>query len=182
MSEFNLEYNKYCDLTNNYAYLISSEKNSFKVPINILSISNMVAVMLDNIDFDNGDLEDNEREIPLFNVNDKCLIKIIQFMEHYHVEKMKDIEKPLRSSDLKDIIQEWYADFINIDDDFLFSLINAANYMDIQPLLNLGCAKVASLIKNKTPEEIRNIFNLDEKKDKESENNNLKNNEVKTND
>jgi len=175
MSEFNLEYNKYCDLTDNYALLISSEKNIFKVPINILPISNMVSVMVDNIDFDNEDLEDNEREIPLFNVNDKCLTKIIEFMEHYHVEKMKDIEKPLRSSDLKDIIQEWYADFINIDDDFLFSLINAANYMDIQPLLNLGCAKVASLIKNKTPEEIRTIFNL-------GENNDIKKDEVKTND
>ena len=35
--------------------------------------------------------------------------------------------------------------------------------MDIRPLLNLGCAKVALSIKNKPPEEIRKIFNLDEK-------------------
>ena len=55
---------------------------------------------------------------------------------------------------------EWYADFIDVEQDFLFELINAANYMDIQPLLNLSCAKVASSIKNKTPEEIRKIFNI----------------------
>ena len=153
--------NKSSDL--NYVNLISSEKTIFKVPTNILYISNMITVMIDNVNFDDEDLEDSEREIPLLNINDECLKKIIEFMEHYHVEKMKDIEKPLISNSLVDIVQEWYADFINVDDDFLYSLINAANYMDIWPLLNLGCAKVALSIKNKPPEEIRKIFNLDEK-------------------
>ena len=36
----------------------------------------------------------------------------------------------------------------------------AANYMDIKPLLDLACAKVASMIKGKTPEEIRKRFNI----------------------
>ncbi len=36
----------------------------------------------------------------------------------------------------------------------------AANYMDIKPLLDLTCAKVASMIKGKTPEEIRKVFNI----------------------
>jgi len=156
-----LENDKQSDL--NYVKLISSEKNIFKVPANILCVSNMISVMLDNVNFDNENLEDDEREIPLFNVNEKCLIKIIEFMKQHHVEKMKDIEKPLNSDSLEDIVQKWYADFINVDDDFLYSLINAANYMDIRPLLNLGCAKVALSIKNKPPEEIRKIFNLDEK-------------------
>ena len=169
MSEFNLETNKQdnqdTQLNINesseiYVNLISSENTKFICPINILSISNIINIMVDN---------DSDEDIPLFNVNDKCLTKIIEFMKYYHNDKMNNIEKPLRSSNLKDIIQDWYAEFINIDEDFLFSLINAANYMDIQPLLNLGCAKVASLIKNKTPEEIRNIFNLDDK-------NNIQNN------
>ena len=35
--------------------------------------------------------------------------------------------------------------------------------MDMWPLLNLGCVKVALSIKNKPPKEIRKIFNLYEK-------------------
>ncbi|RHY26913.1 hypothetical protein DYB32_007166 [Aphanomyces invadans] len=36
----------------------------------------------------------------------------------------------------------------------------AANYMDIKSLLDLACAKVASMIKGKTPQEIRETFNI----------------------
>lgn len=51
-------------------------------------------------------------------------------------------------------------DFINgMDKDTFYNLTLAANYMDIKPLLDLCCAKIASLIKGKTPEEIR--VNLD---------------------
>jgi hypothetical protein len=38
--------------------------------------------------------------------------------------------------------------------------VQAANYMDIKPLLDLTCAKVASMIKGKTPEQIRKTFNI----------------------
>jgi len=37
----------------------------------------------------------------------------------------------------------------------------AANYLDIKPLLDLGCAYVASMIKGKTPEQIRQMFNIE---------------------
>jgi S-phase kinase-associated protein 1 len=36
----------------------------------------------------------------------------------------------------------------------------AANYLDIKPLLNLGCKTVANLIKGKSVEEIRTTFNI----------------------
>ena len=42
-----------------------------------------------------------------------------------------------------------------MDQALLFDLLIAANYLDIKPLLKLGSAKLASLIKGKTTEEIR---------------------------
>lgn len=168
MSEFNLvrqntTVDENIETNKHYSILVSSEKKEFKVPTEILRISSMLSIMLGN---DNEDEEEEGATLPLPNVDSNCTGKIIEFMKYYHENKMDDIEKPLKSSNLNEIIQPWYADFIDVEEELLFSLINAANYMDIQPLLNLGCAKVASLIKNKTPEEIREIFNVDDNNDK----------------
>ncbi len=61
---------------------------------------------------------------------------------------------------MNEIVQQWYADFISVEQDVLFELILAANFMDIKPLLDLACATVASLIKGKSPEQIRDQFNI----------------------
>ena len=68
---------------------------------------------------------------------------------------MSEIEKPLKSANMHEVVQEWYANYVDVDQELLFELILAANYMDIKPLLDLTCATVASMIKGKTPEEIR---------------------------
>ena len=42
----------------------------------------------------------------------------------------------------------------------IFDIIIAANYLDIKSLLDLSCAKIATLIRGKSPEEIRKTFNI----------------------
>ena len=44
--------------------------------------------------------------------------------------------------------------------EILFKLLLAANYLNIKSLLSLTCAKVASLMKGKTPDQIRAVFNI----------------------
>ena len=99
-------------------------------------------------------------EIPLPNVRSDILIKVIEFCTHYKAEPMNEIEKPLKTGNMSEIVQKWYSDFISMDQATLFEIILAANYMNIQPLLDLTCAAVAGLIKGKTPEEIRKAFNI----------------------
>ena len=54
----------------------------------------------------------------------------------------------------------WDKEFVKVDDEMLFNLILAANYLDIKALLDLTCKTVADEIKGKTPEEIRIRFNI----------------------
>ena len=48
---------------------------------------------------------------------------------------------------MHEVVQDWYANFVAVDQELLFELILAANYMDIKPLLDLTGATVASMIK-----------------------------------
>merc|ERR1719384_2673965 len=52
------------------------------------------------------------------------------------------------------------AEYVNIEQEVLFELILAANYLDIKSLLDLTCAKVTSMNKGKNTEEIRKQFNI----------------------
>ena len=102
-----------------------------------------------------------DEAIPLPNVKRAILEKVIAFCTHLRDHQAPEIEKPLRSTDMASVVDAWYAEFINLEQEILFELIMASNYLDIKPLLELACAKVASLIKNKSIEEIRKFFNIE---------------------
>jgi S-phase kinase-associated protein 1 len=109
-------------------------------------MSELVKSMMD----EDGDEDDGPTEIPLPNVKAQVLRKVIEFCDHHLQEPMTEIEKPLKSQNMADVVQKWYADFVDLEQVLLFELILAANYMDIKPLLDLTCATVASMIKGKT--------------------------------
>ena len=99
--------------------------------------------------------------IPLAEVDEKSLEKIIQYMNKWNGEQPPEIEKPLKSSILKEVTDEWSADFIdNMDLEELTNITVSANFMEITPLLDLACAKLASMCKDKTEEEIFKSFGI----------------------
>ena len=105
----------------------------------------------------------NQKEdIPLPDIKYDILKKVVEYLAHYKDKEPQQIPKPLPSQDLKEVTDEWDVNFINgIDLDSVFDLINAANYMDISSLLDLSCAKIASLMKGKSAAEIRAMFNIE---------------------
>ncbi|CAM9162781.1 unnamed protein product [Heterosigma akashiwo] len=137
-------------------HLVSQEGDSFDVAVNVAKMSELVKTMID----DDAEDDAEPQEIPLPNVKGTVLAKVIEFCRHYKEDPMVEIEKPLKSANMHEVVQEWYADFVHVEQELLFELILAANYMDIKPLLDLTCATVASMIKGKTPEEIRKTFNI----------------------
>jgi S-phase kinase-associated protein 1 len=135
--------------------LVSQEGDNFQVDVNVAKMSELVKTMIPE------DEDDSEsQEIPLPNVKSQILGKVLEFCKHYAEEPMNEIEKPLKSANMGEVVQEWYASYVDVEQEVLFELILAANYMDIKPLLDLTCATVASMIKGKTPEEIRKTFNI----------------------
>jgi S-phase kinase-associated protein 1 len=132
--------------------LVSQEKEKFTVPKKVALQSELVKTMAE------GDKD--ETEIPLPNVKGAVLSKVVTYLKYHVADQAKEIEKPLKSANMNEVVSQWDADFVDVDQELLFELILAANYMDIKPLLDLTCAKVASMIKGKTPEQIRKTFNI----------------------
>lgn len=97
--------------------------------------------------------------VDIMNVSADILRKVLEFCSHYVKEKMNPIETPLKSTRVRDLVQDWYANFCDsMDDQTLFRLVTAADYMNIQPIIDLACLKVAVLMKGKSGEEIKKIF------------------------
>jgi S-phase kinase-associated protein 1 len=61
---------------------------------------------------------------------------------------------------MSDLVPPWDAAFVDIDNDLLFELIFAANFMDMRSLLDLTCGKVAAMVRNKAPEDLRKEFSI----------------------
>lgn len=94
-------------------------------------------------------------EIPLPNVTSRILAKVIEYCKK-HVEATSSEEKP-SETDLK----AWDDEFVKVDLAMWFELILAANYLNIKSLLEILFQSVAESIKDKKPEEIRKIFNVE---------------------
>ncbi|TNV75663.1 hypothetical protein FGO68_gene2001 [Halteria grandinella] len=100
-------------------------------------------------------------ELPLEDISKVTLDRVVQFLEHLELgNEFPQIEKPLRSNDMKDVTTEWLANFIDLDDDSVQDLILAADFLNIPNLLSLSCAKMGSVIRGLTIPEFRKRFNI----------------------
>jgi S-phase kinase-associated protein 1 len=80
---------------------------------------------------------------------------VIKFCTHY-IEN----PPPKEDEDKKKLeLSEWDLAFCNgLDQKTLFSVILAANFLDIKPLLDATCLHIALKLKSMTPEEIRKEY------------------------
>ncbi|XVE93867.1 hypothetical protein REPUB_Repub01dG0231600 [Reevesia pubescens] len=100
-----------------------------------------------------------DNEIPLPNVTSKILSKVLDYCKKHADAAAADKDKDKDKIPV-DEIMAWDADFVEVDQNTLFDLILAANYLNIKNLLDLTCQTVADMIKGKTPEELRKTLNF----------------------
>lgn len=87
--------------------------------------------------------------IPVSLVSSKILAKVIEYCKKHIAEQISDVD-----------LKEWDAEFLEVDHYTLFDFVLSANYLNIKSLLDLSASKIGDMIKGKTPEEIRQTFNI----------------------
>ena len=112
-----------------------------------------------------------ETTFPLNELDEKNGELIKEYLTHYNGESPKEIEKPITSNEMKNLTDEWSSTFIDkLSLEDITNLTVAANYMGINSLLDLCCAKVATLCKDKNEDEIFKMFNITETFSEEEKN------------
>ena len=102
----------------------------------------------------------------------------MEWCEHHKTDPPASVDDDSDSRKKSTDIEEWDQKYMQVDQEMLFEIIlvslpfsewhqaranhyfQAANYLDIKPLLDVGCKTVANMIKGKSPEEIRKTFNI----------------------
>jgi S-phase kinase-associated protein 1 len=141
-------------------------------PENGVLVPKDVALMSKTIEEMIKDDDDDIAVVPVPDVTQNVLNKVLEFCIKHAKDPMPKIERPIKSTDMKVIMKDslWDAEYIDgLGDEMLFEVILAANYLAIESLIDLGCAKVASILKNRTPKEIRERFNINEPTREEEE-------------
>ena len=136
--------------------LKSEDDQKFEVETESLKLSKFLKDLM--IDFPS-----EEDEIIINRVDGKNLKLIIDYLNHYKNQKIKEIPKPLPSGDLKLYIDEWDYNYINpLTLEETIDLLNAAHILDIEGLINLTSAKIGSEMLIGTVNEVVEKFTMKE--------------------
>eukprot|EP00467_Chlorarachnion_reptans_P017120 CAMPEP_0114518906 /NCGR_PEP_ID=MMETSP0109-20121206/18698_1 /TAXON_ID=29199 /ORGANISM="Chlorarachnion reptans, Strain CCCM449" /LENGTH=184 /DNA_ID=CAMNT_0001699567 /DNA_START=235 /DNA_END=789 /DNA_ORIENTATION=+ len=132
--------------------ICSKDKKKYKMPKKAARMSKLIRTTIE------GDSSCNE--IDLFHIEGDIVEKIVDYMKYHSTVRPREIDRPLKSNRMTDLVDSFDAKFCDVEQEVMFKLLLAANYMDIKPLLLLMCAKVATLLKGRGPAEIRRTFNI----------------------
>lgn len=122
-----------------------------------LSASKALKNMIDDVE-DGGDIP-----VPMVDLN--TLSKVFEYLDHHAEHGYQEVteEDEWRTDNMTD----WDKEYIdNIEKEsmmFLFEIIKAANFLEIKPLLDLGCKKISNMCRGKSPEQITETFRIPEK-------------------
>ncbi|VAH56938.1 unnamed protein product [Triticum turgidum subsp. durum] len=113
--------------------------------------------------------------IPLTQVTGRILARVVDYCKRHYGDSDADaaayVVKTTFSSGYPDL-DRFDTDFVSgVDQDTLFDLLLAANYLEVQGLLDLACKTVADQMRGKTVEGMRAHFNIvnDYTKEEEAE-------------
>ncbi|KAE8785211.1 SKP1-like protein 4 [Hordeum vulgare] len=98
--------------------------------------------------------------IPLPEVKGRILARVVDYCNRHYADGAEaHVSSTFSSGDPE--LDRFDADLVSgIDQDTLFDLLIAANYLEVQGLLDLACKTVAGQLVGKTVEDMRKHFNI----------------------
>jgi len=130
--------------------VLTSDGGEFAVNTKALELSKLLKIQA----------ELNPHTFRVDNISGEIFSYISAYLNHHNGVEPAKIRKPILWVQMsRNVEDQWDADFADsVPKAAAFQIILAANYIHCESLLHLMCAKIATLIKGKSPEEIRHIL------------------------
>lgn len=140
--------------------LKSADDQILEVEEDVAKVSATIRDMLTALKPDDETSQGEDMAVPLSQIKMNILEKVIQWCKQHvgdpDVDKEVDVDE-----DEEYEYPDWDQDFIEeLEEEILFEVILAADYLNIKMLLDLGCSRVANILKNMSVEEIRKKYNI----------------------
>lgn len=145
-------------MTRDELKLRSKDGKEYTTTKTAMKMSSVIHDMLDE-DMDES-MDSDAAVLPILTVDGNDLQLVIEYCEYHCNNPAEEIEKPLKVP-IETLLCEFDKNFLSkMSKDVFIRVTNAANYLHVKDLLELCCANVASSIRGKTPEQIRDMYNL----------------------
>ncbi|AEC05673.1 SKP1-like 16 [Arabidopsis thaliana] len=147
-------------MSSNKIVLTSSDDESFEVEEAVARKLKVIAHMIDD--------DCADKAIPLENVTGNILALVIEYCKKHVLDDVDDSDDSTEATsenvneEAKNELRTWDAEFMKeFDMETVMKLILAVNYLNVQDLLGLTCQTVADHMKDMSPEEVRELFNIE---------------------
>lgn len=128
----------------------TTDGDFFTLPLEAIQHS----VLLRKYVSENKPKRGEEAEYECEKLNTEIFCKIRDYLEHYQGIMPTDIERPLGTRDFRECVNDWDYNYIDVEPEEICRILEAASGLGIYSLVDLGAAKLASLIRDKEQSEL----------------------------
>ena len=132
--------------------LLSRDHQSFSLSKEAAAQSDLLRTMMDG--------DPDASEVQLYHIDSSTVRRLIDYLNYHRTTPPRTIDKPIASVHMTELVDAFDAAFVDVEQEVLFRLLLAANYLHIRSLVALCSAKFASWMKNKTPQQIKQTFGI----------------------
>ena len=141
-------------------------KEGDKVPVKValLLISRTFETMWKDLNMSSASGDQVENYVfPVKAISTRTFKKVVEWLEEHVGKPVPVIEEDAATKERKWFtLTEYEQSFFEVNVEELAELLVAGNFLDIPSLYLYGCQSMASIIKDKNPEEIRAMFGLED--------------------
>lgn len=141
--------------------IVSSDKKEFLVEEKVANTFKVIEQMLETLRAGERGDDASDQPVTLNNVRGDILKELIDWViQHKDDPDTSDEEEQYRDRRTDDIPQ-WDKDFVSRwEKPVLYEVLQACNFLDLRPLLEICCKTIANMIKGKSVEQVREILGL----------------------